>query len=150
MRAFSTIRLLAASTLLALFPLGVAAQDDEIVVVVSRASDVRRLTVEQVADIFLGATQTFPGGVHALPVDLPEASPLRTAFYDAFAGKSPAQMKMHWARLVFTGRGQPPRTLASVEAVKAFLATHPNAIAYMSASHVDDRVRIVRIDGANR
>jgi len=97
---------------------------------------------EQVADIFLGRTYRFPNGSEAVPLDQQEGSSVRNRFYAAFTGWSPAQLKSYWAKIIFTGRGQPPATVASGEIRKA-LASNPQAVAYVDRSAVDDTMRIV-------
>lgn len=120
---------------------GSSAQD--VVAVVSAKSPVTSLNPAQVADIFLGKTSRFPDGTQAVPIDLGEDSPLREKFYALFTGKSPAQVKAHWSKIIFTGRGQPPRQVASgLEARKA-VAENPNAIAYIETRLVDPSVRVL-------
>jgi ABC-type phosphate transport system substrate-binding protein len=127
--------------LLAAAPPVVAA--DEVVPVVSARSAVTQLNANQVADIFLGKSNRFPDGSVAVPIDLSEDSPLRERFYTVFTGKSPAQLKAHWSKIIFTGRGQPPRQVGGSAEVKKALADNPNAIAYIDARDVDKSVRVL-------
>lgn len=122
---------------------GVAASASGVVPVVSAKSRVKDLNADQVADIFLGKTSRFPDGSQAVPIDQPEDSPAREKFYAQFTGKSPAQLKAYWSKIVFTGRGQPPRQVGSGAEAKRFVAQNPNAIAYIDASLVDETVRVV-------
>ncbi len=114
----------------------------EVVVVVNPKSSVASMTAEQVANIFLGKSNSFPSGGTAVPVDGPEA-PWRDEFYTKVTGKTAAQVKAIWARLVFTGKGQPPRELPSAAEVKKFVAGTPDAIAYLDKSAVDGSVKVV-------
>lgn len=116
---------------------------ESVVPVVSAKSHVRDLNADQVADIFLGKTSRFPDGTEAVPIDQSEESPARDKFYARFTGKSPAQLKAYWSKLIFTGRGQPPRQVASSAEAKKLVARNPNAIAYIDAKLVDDTVRVV-------
>ena len=117
--------------------------ESEVVVVVSRESAVTALTRDQVADLFLGKLSRFPGGAKAVPLDLPEGSAVRDAFYSGFAGKSPAQVKAHWSKIIFTGRGQPPEQVPDSKAALERVAEVPGAIAYIERSLADESVRIV-------
>jgi ABC-type phosphate transport system substrate-binding protein len=94
-------------------------------------------TKEQVSDIYLGKSRTYS------PVDLAEASPIRAEFYRKATGRDLAQVRMAWARLVFTGKGLPPKELASAAAVKLAVATDPKAIGYIEKSDVDATVKPV-------
>jgi ABC-type phosphate transport system substrate-binding protein len=115
----------------------------DVVAVVSSKSPVTVLSKSQVTDIFLGKTIRFPDGVAASPIDQTEGSPARDEFYATFAGKSPAQVKSHWAKVIFTGRGQPPRAVPTSVEVRQLIAANPQAIGYIERSVVDSTVKVV-------
>jgi ABC-type phosphate transport system substrate-binding protein len=115
----------------------------DVVVIVSSKSAVTALTRAQVADLFLGKLSRLPGGDKAVPLDQPEGSPLRDAFYAEYAGKTAAQVKAHWSKIIFTGRGQPPAQVNDGQTALRHVAEHPNAIAYIERSLADETVRIV-------
>jgi ABC-type phosphate transport system substrate-binding protein len=117
------------------------ARSEDVVAVVSAKSPVTSLNASQVADIFLGKTSRFPDGSPAVPIDLAEDAPERERFYTHYTGKSPAQLKAHWSKIIFTGRGQPPRQASTGREMKKLLAENPNAIGYMDMSQVDSSVR---------
>jgi len=120
---------------------GVAVAD--VVAVVSAKSPVSTLSNNQVVDIFLGKASRFPDGSQALPIDQVESSVAREEFYLKFSGKSPAQLKAHWSKIIFTGRGKPPREVANSIEVKKLLAKDPNAIGYIEPSLVDGSVKVL-------
>jgi ABC-type phosphate transport system substrate-binding protein len=120
------------------------ARAEEVVAVVSSKSPVTALSAAQVADIFLGKTSRFPDGSQAVPVDQPEDSPVRDRFYAQYTGKSPAQVKAHWSKIIFTGRGQPPVQAANNAEVKKMIAQNPSAIGYIDQSLVDESVRVIK------
>jgi ABC-type phosphate transport system substrate-binding protein len=109
----------------------------DVVVVVSAKSSASKLTKEQVADIFLGRSTSL------VPLDQAAGSQVRDEFYSKVAGQTAAQVKTLWAKLSFSGKGTPPKTLGSDDEVKAQLAANPNAIAYMEKSKVDASVKTV-------
>ncbi len=124
--------------------LGIPAVRADVVAVVSSRSPVVALSKLQTADIFLGKTTRFPDGTLATPLDQVEGSGVRNEFYLYFTGKSAAQVRAHWSKVIFTGRGQPPNTVASSAAAKRALAQNPSAIGYLEREQVDDTVRILR------
>ena len=126
-------RLVAVSTFVALFGIG-GARAADIVVIVSPAST---LTKEQVADVFLGKNTSNS------PIDLPESSPIRAAFYAKATGKEASQVKALWARLVFSGKSQPPKELPDASAVKKAVASDPKAVGYIDKSAVDASVKVL-------
>ena len=115
----------------------------DIAVVVSAKSPVGNLTQEQVSQIFLGKTSAFPGGQPALPIDQAEGQASRDEFYSKVTGKSAAQLKAYWSKLIFTGKGQPPKEVANTAEVKKLVANNPNTIAYIEKGAVDSSVKVV-------
>jgi ABC-type phosphate transport system substrate-binding protein len=118
----------------------------EVVVVVSVQNPVESLSRNALADLYLGRTSRFPNGQSAIPVDQRENSTAYRAFYRDYLGQTPAQIKIHWSRLIFTGRGQPPRSLADSQAVADFVAKHADATGYLHDTQLDERLRVVAID----
>jgi ABC-type phosphate transport system substrate-binding protein len=121
------------------------AKAEDVVAVVSAKSPILSLNANQVADIFLGKTSRFPDGSEAVPIDQVEDSPLRERFYTAFTGKSPAQVKAYWSKIIFTGRSQPPRQVSNSAEVRKLIAANPSAIGYIDNSMVDASVRVLAL-----
>jgi hypothetical protein len=115
----------------------------DVVAVVSSKSLVTTLTKTQLMDIFLGRRTRFPDGSSAIPIDQAEGSAARDEFYSRLADMSPAQVKAFWARIIFTGRGQPPKTVATGLEAKRLLIADASAIGYIDQSLVDSSVRVV-------
>jgi len=115
----------------------------DVVAVVSFRSTITMLTTNQLADIFLGRTNRFPNGEPAVPIDQAEGSVARDRFYGRVAGKSAAQMKAYWSKIIFTGRGQPPRAVANSEEAKETLVQNLNAVGYIEQNLVDASVRVL-------
>ena len=115
----------------------------DVVVVVSAKCAVATLSKDQVIDIFLGKTTRFPDGAAAVPIDQMEGSPARDEFYAKFANKSAAQLKAHWTKIIFTGRGQPPKSVANNVEVLKLIAANPQAISYIERSAVDSTVKVL-------
>jgi hypothetical protein len=92
---------------------------------------------DQVADVYLGKSQA------ATPLDLPESSPLRAEFYKKATGRDLAQIKSTWSRVVFTGKGQPPKELPDAAAVKKVVAADVKAIGYIEKSALDSSVKVL-------
>jgi ABC-type phosphate transport system substrate-binding protein len=115
----------------------------DVVPVVSSKNQVHELSKNQVIDIFLGRANRFPNGEQAVPIDQAEGSEIRDAFYQQFANRSAAQLKAYWSKIVFTGKGEPPREVSPSEKVKRVLAEHPQCIGYIDRDEVDANVKIV-------
>ena len=132
------------AAVLAAFALG-SAQAAELVVIVSVRTPVMALRGDQVAGIFLAEVSSFPEGGEAVAVDQGVGSPLRDEFYQKVANRSPALMKAYWTKMIFTGRGQPPREAPGSVAVRRLVADNPGMIGYIERAALDPSVRPVLV-----
>jgi ABC-type phosphate transport system substrate-binding protein len=117
----------------------------ELVVIVSSRNPNPVLNAEQVSAIFLGQTGSFPDGAAAVAIDQGLGAAQRDLFYRQLTGKTPALLKAHWSKMVFTGRGQPPREAASDAAVRRMVADNPSMIGYIERAALDPSVRPVLV-----
>lgn len=113
----------------------------DFVVIVNPKNPAASLTAEQVAQVFLGRSSSFPGGGNATPVDQKEGVALRDDFYAKVADKNPGQVKAYWAKQMFSGKGSPPKELASSAEIKRAVAADPTAIGYIEKGAVDGTVK---------
>lgn len=141
MRRLAVPSLLAAVLALAAAPAPAAG----LVVIVSSRSQVAALRADQVADIFLGQNAHFPDGADAVALDQDLASPLRNEFYARVAAKSPALLKAYWSKMIFTGRGKPPREAHDSAEVRRQVAANPALIGYVDKGALDASVRAVLV-----
>lgn len=109
---------------------------------VSAKSAATTLSADQVAQIFAGKASAFADGRKTHLLDLPEGAD-RSMFYTKSAGRDSAQMKAYWARIVFTGKGQPPTQVADADAVKKAVAADLNAVGYIDSDKVDSTVKVL-------
>jgi ABC-type phosphate transport system substrate-binding protein len=137
------IRFLLACGLLALATSAPASA--ELVVVVSARSAAHPLSADQVAAIFLGQAGRLPDGAEVVALDQRVGSHERNQFYQQVAGKSPALLKAHWSKMLFTGRGQPPREVPDSLAVRRMVADNPALIGYIDRAALDGSVRPVLV-----
>ncbi|MGS0740345.1 phosphate ABC transporter substrate-binding protein [Glaciimonas sp. GG7] len=126
-----------------MFGLNADAATADIVAIVAARSAVNTLSQNQIADIFLGKTNHFPNGEQAIPFDQVEGSIAREEFYAKLTGKTAPQLKAYWSKLIFTGRGQPPKDFANSSEVKKHVVANPNAIGYIEKSMVDSSVKVM-------
>jgi hypothetical protein len=107
-------------------------------VVVVGAPSAAALTKEQVSEVFLGKNTTLT------PLDLPESAAQRADFYKGATGRhTVAQVKAVWSRLVFSGKGEPPKELPDAAAVKKAVAGDPKKVGYIARSAVDGTVKVL-------
>lgn len=104
---------------------------------------VSALSAEQVSQIYMGRATSLPGGAAVTPIDMPEGSPLRVQFASRVLGKNEQQLRSYWSRMIFTGKGQPPRSVASQDDVLRMVAATPGAIGYVDSKAVTPKVKVL-------
>ncbi|PAY02941.1 phosphate ABC transporter substrate-binding protein [Pseudoalteromonas sp. HM-SA03] len=92
--------------------------------------------------LFLGKSKSFADGSSAAPVNQ-DGNAVFDEFNDKVIGKSSSQLNAHWSKLVFTGKGTPPKKLDSDQAVIDFVSSNADAIGYIDASKVTDAVKVI-------
>jgi ABC-type phosphate transport system substrate-binding protein len=117
---------------------------EELVVIVNRANPTMELTHRQLVNLYMGRTQHYPNGTLALPVDQAPDSSARQTFYRVLVGKSVAEVNAYWAKLLFTGRASPPRSLVDTQMVLQVVRENRDVIGYIEERYVDDTVKVVR------
>lgn len=115
----------------------------ELVVVLHPQNTVQALSKEDVSRIYLGKNKNFANGATIETIDLHKDSQQREDFYRKVCEKSPSQIASYWSRLIFTGKGVPPRSLDSEAAAREWVASHPNSIAYIDSANLDASVKVV-------
>lgn len=127
-----------------LFALGFCAcAQAELVVIANPKSGVERLTRDDVVNIYLGRYRRLASGIAAEPLDQTTDAESRAQFYRKLVGKSQTEINAYWARLVFSGKTQPPLVVNSVDDAYQMVIARPGALAYVERSRVDKRVLIV-------
>ncbi|MCU6435078.1 hypothetical protein LPB67_14970 [Undibacterium sp. Jales W-56] len=109
----------------------------ELVIVVNPQNPATKMFAAQAAQFFLG------GSVLFTPVEQAESSPIRAEFYKKVLEKEPAQVQAIWSRIVFTGKGKPPKEYKTSAEVKKAISENVNAIGYIEKSAVDDSVKVI-------
>ena len=115
----------------------------EVVVIGHPSLPVTELNLQRVKDIWLGKIRRLEDSAPVRPVDQAPGSKIRDDFYMKSLDKSPQQVKVYWARVVFSGKDEAPLTLNDDAAVRAWVATHPDAIGYIDSAAADAGVKVL-------
>ena len=121
---------------------GVPAARADVAIIVNR-DNALTLDATWIANLYLGRSQDYPGGEHAVILDHPRESPLRERFFNRLNGMSLNQVNTYWARLMFSGRVLPPVALPDCREVLRHVSDNPRAIGYVDAAAVTAEVRVV-------
>ena len=113
----------------------------EIAVIVhpSNSNDIDKTTITK---IYMGKTKSFPNGEQAVPINQIE-SQLTDEFNNTVLSKSTSQLRAYWSKLIFTGKGSPPKEVNDDKEVLELVASNPNLIGYVDSSLVDDSVKVI-------
>jgi ABC-type phosphate transport system substrate-binding protein len=115
----------------------------QISVVVSANNPIEQMSKKDIIDIYMGRFNTFPNGLDAEPIDLPDGSAAKQAFYQRLVGKDERKIKAYLSRLLFSGRAQPPLSVSSAEEVEALVTQTQSSIAYVLTADVTQEMKIV-------
>lgn len=104
----------------------------EPVLIANPSVSTSQLSRSHVAKIFLGKKKTWDGGEKITPALL-KGGAVHTRFVKKVIRKSPSQFNTHWKRLVFTGKGQALKTVASEQEMVDFVSQTAGAVGYVDA-----------------
>ena len=105
------------------------------------AEPIQQMSREDLSALYLGnlMAREATHGLRALDLTDGEA---RDSFYTYLLGRSRNQMRAYWSRMVFTGKGKPPRAL-DAEAIIEALQNDPNLIGYLPSGQLPSSLRPV-------
>jgi len=114
----------------------------DVAVIVNPGSGISAASSGDVKSLFLGKSKKI-AGKSVVAVEQKEGNSARATFNDKVLGKSGSQLKAYWTKLIFSGKGSPPKNLADDSAVKAHVAANAGAIGYIDSSKVDATVKVI-------
>ena len=115
----------------------------QLVIIVSAQSPIQTLSKQQVSNIFLGRAHAYPDGRPAVPIDLQNGTPLRDEFSERIHGISSSQLHAYWSRMIFTGKGNPPRQAVPPQVAVKLTAANSQVISYVHRGWVDNSVKVI-------
>ncbi len=117
----------------------------DLAVIINKNNTLETISKESLRNAYLGELLVFPNDIQAIPLDLTIDNPLSNKFYSTIIYKSPEQVRVLWSKLVFAGRGLPPRIVRNTEEAKKLVVNNISCIAYIDAADVDDSVKVIMI-----
>ena len=113
----------------------------EIAVIINPANS-STLDQNEIKKIYLGKSKSFSNGTKVNPANQ-EGNAVADEFNDKLLGKSGSQLNAYWSKLIFTGKGTPPKKLNNDQAVIDFVAANADAIGYIASDKVTGAVKVV-------
>ena len=113
----------------------------DIAIVSSYAFDLTSLDKASVSRIFLAKTNRI-NSTRVKVFELKNSS-YKKQFYKEVSGKSLAQLRSYWTRLIFTGKAQPPKQLRNREELIQKMKDDNTVISYLPLNEVTDDMKIL-------
>ena len=111
--------------------------------VIVNKSNTTTLTQKEVSKIFLGKKKSFSNGNIVVPLALEDGNSVRVIFNKSITNKNESQLKAYWSKLVFTGKGTPPKKISTEADVVKLVSENPATIGYVDSGSVNDSVRVL-------
>ncbi len=137
LRALTRAALIAVAALV--MPVFASSASAQISVIVS-ASQTKNLSEREVAEIFAGASTTWPDGTKAQIIENGDAV-LTQKFFAKVVKKPTALVRSQWTKLALSGQGAAPKKGASAAEVKDLVNKSAGGIGYINTSDLDASVR---------
>lgn len=115
----------------------------EVVIIVHPDNPLDEIGKEQARNIFLGKSKEFQSGEIAVPIDQEPGNDARGEFRESVLGRTESQLKAYWSRLIFTGKGRPPKMVEDSEEVILLISENPNFIGYIHREEIVDSVKVI-------
>lgn len=119
---------------------------ESVVLIANPSTPPGSMTRETVRAIFAMRQRTLPNGEAAHVFVLPDKHPLHEHFTKEILGVYPHQLRLSWDRLVFSGTGQAPNEVGSIEEMRQRVASTPGGLGYLDKGAVDDSVSVFSVE----
>ena len=115
----------------------------EVAIVTHPGNAESQLNIEEVRDIYLGKSTTFPKGGKAMAVDQKDGTAAKDEFLAKVLKKDPGQYRSNWAKLIFSGKAVPPSVMSNDADVRSWIARNPEGLGYIDKGAVDGSVKVL-------
>ena len=115
----------------------------DVAVIVNSANNAS-IADSDISRIFLGKIKQFSNGDKITIINLKFKQDTRNEFEKKALNKSASQVKAYWSKLMFSGKGKPPKELGSDKEIIAFVVENPGAIGYVNAASAEGSVKVVK------
>ncbi|MCP4353828.1 MAG: hypothetical protein GY795_50925 [Desulfobacterales bacterium] len=121
----------------------------DVIIIANKNVPENTLTREQLREIFLGKRVQWSNHDKIHVATVKDDDGVYEIFLKQYLNKSHAKWKSYWKRMVFTGRGVPPKTIISEAEAIAYIAETKGAVGYISSEGIQDEsepvVKIIKI-----
>ena len=126
-----------------IWPNSSEAGGEVLAVIVNKANPASSLSQTELRPIFQTTKKVWGSGEDAIPINLPEDSPLRNDFDQVVLGLDPERVARYWTDRKVRGGARPPVRVPSTAAVLRAVASKVGAVGYVRLSEVNNSVKVV-------
>ena len=121
---------------------GVAYAD--VVIVCNKSVSETSLTKKELRQIFLGKRVKWSDGTNIRFVTLDNPD-IHNEFLKKYLQKDGSQWNIYWKRMIFTGRGMPPKQLDSPDMMNEYISNTTGAIGYIDSKDKAIYVKTIEV-----
>jgi len=115
---------------------------NNLVVIVSKDSNIHTISKKELSKIFLSKTRKLPNGEKSFLVESNDKE-IQSRFYKEISNKNENQLRKYWTKMIFTGKGQPPKKMNTISEIIKYVANTKNAISYIPSQYVNNSIQTI-------
>lgn len=115
----------------------------EIAIIANTGAGASSIDAKTAKKLFLGKLKSIDGIGKVTVVGQTDESAIKEEFAKKITKKSLNKFKAYWSKKIFSGKAVPPKEMATDAEVKAYVASHADAVGYISGSSVDGSVKVL-------
>lgn len=117
----------------------------EQIIIVNKGVSINSVDSDTLKKIYLGKKSKWDNGDKIVPVNLNEG-PVHENFIKNVVNKSTSQYVTYWKRMIFTGKGIPPKSVPTETDIVNFVSNTSGAIGYIDSATPHDAVKVVQMN----
>lgn len=137
------VGLLAAALFILAFS-GINAVHADIIFIANKSVPVNSLEQSQIKNIFLGKLAKWPDGSSVKFVTL--RGETHSKFLKRYIQRTESQYKTYWKKMLFTGKGLPPKQYETSDEVIHHIAGMEGAVGYIEKEAATDDIKILSVN----
>ncbi len=102
------------------------------------------LSQKDVQQIFLAKKKSLAGG--SVKIATQKNKGVHAEFLESYVKKTPSQFSSYYKKLVFTGKGKPPKAVSDDAAMLSYVASTSGALGYVSDGAANDKVKVIPVN----
>lgn len=117
----------------------------EIAVIAHKSNTQHGVSVQDIADMYVGKLRHFSNGKSVKLVEHRKGSEIRKKFNSAVLNMSEREISRYWSKRRFTGKIKSPKSLGSDRAIREWVADTPEGLGYIDGKSLDGSVKLLLI-----